>query len=125
MKDKLVDENLNCINANLFDSSTVIKNKSKNFKRQNGKNSQKKGQFNATGRKIKKKKLICYVCEKEEHKSYQCNQRKGKPNQRPILQVNLVEQDDDVIVVVVEVNLIKNKTNWILDTRALIHFYTN
>ncbi|KAA0056818.1 ty1-copia retrotransposon protein [Cucumis melo var. makuwa] len=59
------------------------------------------------------------------HKSYQCNQRKERPNQKPTPQANLKEQDDEVITVVVEVNLIKNNTNGILDTRASRYFYTN
>ncbi|KAA0025804.1 ty1-copia retrotransposon protein [Cucumis melo var. makuwa] len=51
--------------------------------------------------------------------------KKEWPNQRPIPQANLAEQDDVVIAAVVEVNLIKNKTDWILDTRASRHFFTN
>ena len=82
-------------------------------------------QFKALGEKIKKKRLICYVCGKKGHKSYQCNQRKGKSNnQRPAPQVNLVKSDDEVIAAVVEVNL-ENKTEWILDTGASRHFCTN
>lgn len=57
----------------------------------------------------KKKKLICYICGKEEHKSYQCNQRKGRPNQGPVPQAKLAKQDDKVKAAVVEVNLIENK----------------
>ncbi|KAA0034852.1 ty1-copia retrotransposon protein [Cucumis melo var. makuwa] len=47
-------------------------------------------------------KLVCYVCGKEGHKSYPCNQKKGRPNQKPTPHANLVEQDDEVIVAVVE-----------------------
>ncbi|KAL0537600.1 hypothetical protein IC582_026583 [Cucumis melo] len=81
-----------------------------------------KRQFKALGRQMKKKKLVYYVCEKE-HKSYQCNQRKRRPNQKP--QANLAEQDIEVITTVVKVNLIENKTNSILDIGASRHFYTN
>ena len=54
------------------------------------------------------------------------NQRKGRPNnKKPPPQANLAEQDEEVIAVVVEVNLIENKTHWILDTGASRHSYTN
>ena len=46
-------------------------------------------------------------------------------NQKPVPQANLAEQDDKVIVAVMEVNLIENKTEWILDIGASRHFYTN
>ncbi|KAA0035478.1 ty1-copia retrotransposon protein [Cucumis melo var. makuwa] len=62
---------------------------------------------------------------KEGYKSYQCNQRKGRPNQKPTPQANLAEQDNVVIATIVEANLIENKTNWILNTEASRHFYTN
>ncbi|TYK05191.1 ty1-copia retrotransposon protein [Cucumis melo var. makuwa] len=77
------------------------------------------------GGQIKKKKLVCYVCGKEGHKSYQCNQRKGRPSQKPTPQANLAEQDSEIIAAIVEANLIENKTDWILDTRASRHFCTN
>ncbi|TYK00105.1 ty1-copia retrotransposon protein [Cucumis melo var. makuwa] len=100
--DKLDFEDLNSINANLVESFAINKDRSKHFKRQNGKNSQKKGQLKATGGKIEKKKLVCYVCGKEGHESYQCNQRKGRSNQRPIPQAILAEQDDGVITTIIE-----------------------
>ncbi|KAA0066116.1 ty1-copia retrotransposon protein [Cucumis melo var. makuwa] len=76
--------------------------RSKQVKRKNEKASQKKGQFKVVGGKVEKKKLICYVCGKEGHKSYQCYQRKGRTNQKPIPQSNLAEQDNDIIAAVVE-----------------------
>ncbi|KAA0052337.1 ty1-copia retrotransposon protein [Cucumis melo var. makuwa] len=89
-----------------------------------GKNSEKR-QFKAPRRQIKKKKLVCYVCGKEGHKSYQCNQRKGRPNQKPTPQANLTEQDNDIIAAIVEANLVENKIDWILDTEASRQFCTN
>ncbi|KAA0038001.1 ty1-copia retrotransposon protein [Cucumis melo var. makuwa] len=89
-----------------------------------GKNSEKR-QFKTHGGQIKKKKLVCYVCGKEGHKSYQCNQRKGRPSQKPTPYANLAEQNSEIIAAIVEANLIENKTDWILDTRASRHFYTN
>ncbi|KAA0065950.1 ty1-copia retrotransposon protein [Cucumis melo var. makuwa] len=65
------------------------------------------------------------MCGKEGHKSYQYNQRKGRPSQKPTPQANLAEQDNEIIAAIVEANLIENKTDWILDTRASRHFCTN
>ncbi|KAA0046444.1 ty1-copia retrotransposon protein [Cucumis melo var. makuwa] len=62
---------------------------------------------------------------KEGHESYQCNQRKGRPNQKPTPQANLAEQDNEIIATIVEANLIENKTDWILDIGASRHFCTN
>ncbi|KAA0052347.1 ty1-copia retrotransposon protein [Cucumis melo var. makuwa] len=90
-----------------------LKDKTKQDKGHKGKNSEKR-QFKAPRGQIKKKKLVCYVCGKEGHKSYQCNQRKGRPNQKLTPQANLAEQDNEVITAVVEASLIENKTDWIL-----------
>ncbi|KAA0052404.1 ty1-copia retrotransposon protein [Cucumis melo var. makuwa] len=61
----------------------------------------------------------------EGHKSYQRNQRKGRPNEKPTPQANLVEQDNEIIATIVNANLIENKTDWILDTEASRYFCTN
>ena len=82
LKDKLASQNLNSVNANLVESSFVNRDRTKQEKGHKGKNSEKR-QFKTTGGQIKKKKLVCYVCGKEGHKSYQCNQRKGRPSQKP------------------------------------------
>ncbi|KAA0048396.1 ty1-copia retrotransposon protein [Cucumis melo var. makuwa] len=124
LKDNLASKNLNSVNANLVKSSIVNSDRTKHDKEHKGKNSEKR-QFKAPRRQIKKKKLVCYVCGKEGHKSYQCNQRKGRPNQKPTPQANLAEQDNEIIAAIVEANLIENKTNWILDTGASRHFCTN
>ncbi|KAA0026114.1 ty1-copia retrotransposon protein [Cucumis melo var. makuwa] len=71
--------------------------------------STKPNNINLTLQNFKKKKLVCYIRRKEGHKSYQCNQRKGRPNQKPTPQANLAEQDDEVIVAIVEVNLIEDR----------------
>ncbi|KAA0042223.1 ty1-copia retrotransposon protein [Cucumis melo var. makuwa] len=124
LKDKLDSQNLNSVNANLVESSFVNRDKTKQEKGHKGKNS-KNRQFKTTRGQIKKKKLVCYVCGKEGHKSYQCNQRKGRPSQKPTPQANLAEQDSEIIAAIVEANLIENKTDWILDTGASRHFCTN
>ncbi|KAA0043125.1 ty1-copia retrotransposon protein [Cucumis melo var. makuwa] len=101
-----------------------LRDRTKQEKGHKGKNSEKR-QFKASGGQIKKKKLVCYVCGKEGHKSYQCNQRKGRPSQKPTPQANLAEQDNEIIAAIVEANLIENKMDWILDTGASRHFCTN
>ncbi|KAA0038241.1 ty1-copia retrotransposon protein [Cucumis melo var. makuwa] len=53
------------------------------------------------------------------------DQRKGRPSQKPTPQANLAEQDSEIIAAIVEVNLIENKTDWILDTGASRYFCTN
>ncbi|TYK07993.1 ty1-copia retrotransposon protein [Cucumis melo var. makuwa] len=100
------------------------KDRTKQEKGHKGKNSEKR-QFKTTGGQIKKKKLVCYVCGNEGHKSYQCNQRKGRPSQKSTPQANLAEQDSEIIAAIVEANLIENKTDWILNTEASRHFCTN
>ncbi|KAA0056743.1 ty1-copia retrotransposon protein [Cucumis melo var. makuwa] len=83
---------------------------------------------------LKLQELISHICteeanrlkdKKKGHKSYQSNQRKGRPSQKPTPQANLAEQDSEIIAAIVEANLIKYKTNWILDTGASRHFCTN
>ena len=50
LKDKLVSTNLNSVTANLVAFSIVNRDRSKQVKRQNEKNTQKKGQFKASGK---------------------------------------------------------------------------
>ncbi|TYK15379.1 ty1-copia retrotransposon protein [Cucumis melo var. makuwa] len=100
------------------------KDRTKQEKGHKGKNSEKR-QFKALRGHIKKKKLVCYVCGKEGHKSYQRNQRKGRPSQKPTPQANLAEQDSEFIAVIIEANLIENKMDCILDTGVSRHFCTN
>lgn len=55
--------------------------------------------------------------------------KKGKPDQnsvvaKPTQQANVFE-DDIIVVVVVEANLVENKSDWILDTGASRHFCSN
>ncbi|KAA0042061.1 ty1-copia retrotransposon protein [Cucumis melo var. makuwa] len=63
-----------------------------------------------------------------EMKDINCtNVIKGKRHKirKTISQANLAEQDDNVIATIMKVNLIENKTDLILDTRASRHFCTN
>ena len=76
LKDKLASKNVNSVNANLVESSSVNRDKPKHDKRQNGRTSEKV-QFKAHVGKIKKDKFISNVCEKEEHKSYHAIKGRG------------------------------------------------
>ncbi|KAL0286293.1 UNVERIFIED_CONTAM: Retrovirus-related Pol polyprotein from transposon TNT 1-94 [Sesamum radiatum] len=81
--------------------------------------------------KIQKNKVTCYCCGKTGHKAYQCYQRKDqqKPNHKQHAQttpqVNLAETEEVIAAVVVEANLVENKSDWILDTGASKHFCSN
>ncbi|KAL0458245.1 UNVERIFIED_CONTAM: hypothetical protein Slati_0451700 [Sesamum latifolium] len=50
---------------------------------------------------------------------------KSQPASQPTPQVNLTEQEEIIAVVVVEANLVENKTDWILDIGASKHFCSN
>ncbi|KAL0458633.1 UNVERIFIED_CONTAM: hypothetical protein Slati_0490500 [Sesamum latifolium] len=68
---------------------------------------------------------------KPGHKTYQCFQRKdqqktnNKLASQPTLQVKLTKQEEAIVAVVVEANLVENKTDWILDMGASKHFSSN
>ncbi|KAL0411733.1 UNVERIFIED_CONTAM: hypothetical protein Slati_3763000 [Sesamum latifolium] len=65
------------------------------------------------------------------HKAYQYYQRKDqqktnqKQNTQTTPQLNLAETEEIIAAVAVEANLVKNKTDWILDTGASKHFCSN
>lgn len=84
-KDKLISDLLNSVKGNLVESFGVnidrFKTKSKQFVAD--KSSQKKGHHKVVGGTIEKTKLIYYVYRKQENKSYSCNQRKIRLDQRP------------------------------------------
>ncbi|KAL0411844.1 UNVERIFIED_CONTAM: hypothetical protein Slati_3774100 [Sesamum latifolium] len=116
--------------ANLVESSTCNKDRFQN----KGKKFQKVWQqksFKGNDGKIQKNKVTCYCCGKAGHKAYQCYQRKDqqKPNQKQNTQttpqVNLAKTEEIIPAVVVEANLVENKIDWILDTRASKHFCSN
>ncbi|XP_070008283.1 uncharacterized protein [Nicotiana sylvestris] len=63
-------------------------------------------------------------CQKEGY----CNQRQGqnlKHEGKAPAQANLTESGDVIVAVVVETNIVANKTDWILDTGASRHLYAN
>ncbi|KAL0413818.1 UNVERIFIED_CONTAM: Retrovirus-related Pol polyprotein from transposon TNT 1-94 [Sesamum radiatum] len=127
LKDKEISNPHISFKANLVESSTSSKNR---FQHKGKKQFQKNGQqktFKANDGKIQKNKLTCYCCGKPGHKAYQCFQRKDQKNPPSQLtpQANLTEQEEIIAAVVVEANLVENKTDWILDTGASKHFCSN
>ncbi|XP_075103702.1 uncharacterized protein LOC142178271 [Nicotiana tabacum] len=118
-------------NSNLVESgSTFVKDRFKGKQ----KKSQKKGYvkkqsyFNKPEGQIQKSKGPCYVCENICHKAFQCNQRQGQSSKqggKTPPQANLTESGDMIVVVVVEANMVANKTYWILDTGASRHLCAN
>ncbi|XP_070014739.1 uncharacterized protein [Nicotiana sylvestris] len=110
LKDKIKSLSLNSSKANLVESSyTFVKDRFK------GK--QKKGQKK---RYVKKQN---YFNKPEGHiqKQGQSSKIGGKAQ----VQANLTEGGDVIAAVVVEANMVVNKTDWILDTGASRHICTN
>ncbi|GKE14652.1 retrovirus-related pol polyprotein from transposon TNT 1-94, partial [Tanacetum coccineum] len=127
LKDKQISNSSSSVKANLVESAGTSKNRNKG-KDKHVKDHQRK---NFTPRqndhKIQKPKGSCYVCGKPGHKAYQCKDRKDQqiPNQRLVApQANLVE-DEIIAAVVVETNLVEDKSAWIMDSGASRHFCNN
>ena len=99
----------------------MSKNKKNSKKKRNNKS---KGNFTQNN-KIQKPKGACYVCGIVGHKAFQCNRRHGAKKDGNPSQANIVESDDIIAAVVVEANLVENKIEWILDTRASRHICAN
>lgn len=81
---------------------------------------------------MQKKQVTCYVCNKHGHKAYRCFHRKNEQNgnlksaprsdnPENSAQANLAKKEDIIPAVVVEANLMENKIDWMLDTRATRH----
>ncbi|XP_070043120.1 uncharacterized protein [Nicotiana tomentosiformis] len=98
--------------------------KDNTFVKDRFKEKQKKGQkkghvkkqnyFNKPKGHIQKSKGPCYVCSKIGHKAFQCNQRQGQSSKnrgKAPVQANLTEGGDAIIAVVVEANMVANKTD--------------
>nr|XP_033516998.1 uncharacterized protein LOC117281244 [Nicotiana tomentosiformis] len=131
LKDKMKSLSLNSSKANLVESSsTFVKGRFKGKQKKGQKKGRVKKQnyFNKPEDHIQKSKGPCYVCGKIGHKTFQCNQRQGQSSKqggKAPVQANLTEGDDIIAVVVVQANMVANKTDWILDAGALRHIYAN
>ncbi|KAL0461238.1 UNVERIFIED_CONTAM: hypothetical protein Slati_0011400 [Sesamum latifolium] len=66
--------------------------------------------------------LVQSVGSKDRKDQQKANQ---KPATQATPQVNLAEKDEIIIAVVVEANLVDKKDDWVLDTGASRHFYSN
>ncbi|XP_070046392.1 uncharacterized protein [Nicotiana tomentosiformis] len=134
LKEKMKYLSLNSSKANLVESSSMFLVSSSTFVKDRFKEKQKKGQkkghvkkqnyFNKLEGHIQKSKGPCYLCGKIGHKGFQCNQRQGQSSKKrgkAPFQANLTEGDDVIAVVVVEANMVANKTDCILDTGTSWH----
>ncbi|KAH0672489.1 hypothetical protein KY290_024721 [Solanum tuberosum] len=131
LKDKMEELSLNSSKANLVESSgTVVKDRFKGRQKKVTKKEhmKKKNQFNKLESQIQKFKGSCFVCGKVGHRTTKCYQRKGKDSKHEgpsDVQAYLAEGNEVIIVVVVEANLVANKTDCVLDTGASRHFCAN
>ncbi|KAH0729580.1 hypothetical protein KY290_000714 [Solanum tuberosum] len=131
LKDKMEELSLNSSKANLVESSgTVVKDRftGKHKKVSKKEHMKKKNQFNKPESHIQKIKGPCFVCGKVGHRDAKCYQRKGqysKQEGQSDVQVHLAEGNKVIDVVVIEANLVANKTDWVLDTSASRHFCVN
>ena len=134
LKDKDYSPKINelSVKANIVESSVKNSdryNKGKNVAYNNKKSQnkysvqrKKSGNFKKFP-KTSKATPTCYVCGTAGHKAWQCNQRKDKAQDQNNTHANIVEQNNEIIAAVVsEINLVNNKTEWIVDTGATKHF---
>ncbi|XP_071918913.1 uncharacterized protein [Coffea arabica] len=75
---------------------------------------------------FKKKKGICYICEKPEHHATKCRHRKkcDKANGNPP-KVNLVERDDIIATVISQANIVTNVKELVVDSRTTRYICAN
>ncbi|XP_075074780.1 uncharacterized protein LOC142162334 [Nicotiana tabacum] len=88
----------------------------------------KQNYFNKPEGHIQKSKGPFYVCGKIGHKAFQCNQRQGQSSKnggKAPVQANITKGGDVIVVVVVEANMVANKTDWIVDIGASRHLCAN
>ncbi|KAK4402405.1 Retrovirus-related Pol polyprotein from transposon TNT 1-94 [Sesamum angolense] len=130
LKDKKISNSSISFKSNLVESSPSRKD-GLQPRRRNSKKEGNKKTFKGNDGKIQKTKVTCYCCGKLGHKAYQCFQRndqqktRDKPPSQPRPQINLAKQEEVIAAVVVEANLMENKTDWIQDTGASKHFCSN
>jgi len=71
-----------------------------------------------------KRKGNYFVCGKPGHHAPQYRNR-YRNNKPPKTKVNLVEGKDIIVVVVSQVNMVTNETNWVVDSGATRHIYAS
>ncbi|KAH0709267.1 hypothetical protein KY284_010694 [Solanum tuberosum] len=131
LKDKLETLSLNSCKVNLVESSgTVVKGRFKGKQKKVLKNEhvKKKKQFNKPESQIQKSKGPCFVCGKVGHRAAKCYQRKGQDSNQEgqsDVQAHLAKSNEVIVAVVVEANMVANKTDWVLDTGTSRHFCAN
>ena len=69
-----------------------------------------------------KKKGNCFVCGKPGYHAPQCRHR-AKNDYPP--KANLAEGEDTIVAVVSQVNLVRNVSKWVVDSRATRHICAN
>ena len=135
LKDKASPSNELAVKANIVESSVKISDRNNKGKKPAANNNQnqnkqlgvqnKKGKNFKKSSKGQKSNPTCYVCGMAGHKAWQCNQRKDKNNDQNNNNnhAHIVENSNDIIAAVVsEINLVGDKTEWIVDTGATKHF---
>ncbi|KAB2614628.1 hypothetical protein D8674_021216 [Pyrus ussuriensis x Pyrus communis] len=76
---------------------------------------------------LKKSKGACYVCGKSGHKAQDCyhhkdgNHANGNNNNH----ANMAITDEELVVVVSEVNMVSNMSEWLMDIVATKHIYAD
>ena len=73
---------------------------------------------------LESKRKVLALCGKIGHVASDCKFRKGQDHHQPKPQANLTESEV-IAVVVSEVNLVNNMIEWVVDTGASRHIYSN
>ena len=73
---------------------------------------------------LERKRKVLALCGKIGHVASDCKFRKGQDHRHPKPQANLTESEV-IAVVVSEVNLVNNMIEWVVDTGASRHIYSN
>nr|XP_016447903.1 PREDICTED: uncharacterized protein LOC107772959 [Nicotiana tabacum] len=127
----IIIENTNCKQV-VVDKGKEIATRAnlmEDNKRQNKSNNmydKRNGYKPTTNNRTFKKKGNCFVCGKSGHHATQCRKRARNDNPAKA-KVNIIEAkaDDIIIVVVFQVNLVANVKDWVLDSGATRHMYTD